>query len=169
MGQDVRADISEDEEPLPPTSPSRGAGREVWSPGQTFPNCRKTPEDLPSLPSGHACSVTGHSQHLWAPGLGWRDHSGWDSTAVTLLSRSGRGTRSGHQTAAQSMGQFGEGVREWFEEQVKRSLSPDSTPESASPWTEVREASGMGATLSAKQQGEPATPNGQLHSLPTGS
>lgn len=88
---------------------------------------------------------------------------------VTLLSRSGRGTRSGHQTAAQSMGQFGEGVREWFEEQVKRSLSPDSTPESASPWTEAREASGMGATLSAKQQGEPATPNGQLHSLPMGS
>lgn len=59
MGQDVRADISEDEEPPPQTSPSaKGAGPEVRSPGQTFPaHVLPLQEKALVYPQGHTCLV----------------------------------------------------------------------------------------------------------------
>jgi hypothetical protein len=59
VGQDVRADISEDEEPPPQTSPSaKGAGPEVRSPGQTFPaHVLPLQEKALVYPQGHTCLV----------------------------------------------------------------------------------------------------------------
>lgn len=63
VGQDVRADISDDEESPPQTSPSaKGAGPEVRSPGQTFPaHVLPLQENALADPQGHACLVTGPS------------------------------------------------------------------------------------------------------------